>query len=174
MDCRIERETSSSPKIPTRMDKWVAPDSVFFMRIVRSFDLSPPRMTVRDARIEDLPAIVEIYNHAIETSVATFDLKPFTVEERREWFSLFGSEHPLLVCVNDQNAVQGFAYYLPYRPKAGYARTKETTIYVAELYRRTGVATAHRHARSKLRLRRQSRRLRDQRPAARFHECIRW
>lgn len=99
-------------------------------------------MTVRAARIEDLPAIVEIYNHAIETSVATFDLKPFTVEERREWFSLFGSEHPLLVCVNDQNVIQGFAYYLPYRPKAGYARTKETTIYVAELYRRTGVATA--------------------------------
>ena len=39
-------------------------------------------MHVRDATRDDLPAIVAIYNHAIEHTVATFDLEPFTVEER--------------------------------------------------------------------------------------------
>lgn len=96
-------------------------------------------MLVRDAVRADHPAIVDIYNHAIATTVATFDLDPFTVEERVPWFAKFGAEHPLLVC-EEQGAVLGFAYYLPYRDKPAYAATKETTIYVHHAARRRGVA----------------------------------
>jgi L-amino acid N-acyltransferase len=94
-------------------------------------------MLVRDATRADLPAIVEIYNHAITTTVATFDLEPFTVEQRLPWFAQFGAEHPLLVC-EDQGAVIGFAYYLPYRDKPAYAATKETTLYTHREARRRG------------------------------------
>jgi phosphinothricin acetyltransferase len=97
-------------------------------------------MRVRNATIDDLPAIVDIYNHAIETSVATFDLEPYAVAERREWFAQFGAEHPLLVC-EDAGEVHGFAYYTPYRTKAAYNATKETTIYTHSAARRRGVAT---------------------------------
>jgi phosphinothricin acetyltransferase len=96
-------------------------------------------MLVRDANRADLPAIVGIYNHAIETTVATFDLAPFSVEERVPWFEQFGGEHPLLVCER-AGEVLGFAYYLPYRAKAAYDGTKETTIYVHHAARRIGVA----------------------------------
>src|SRR5687768_994980 len=96
-------------------------------------------MLVRDATRADLPAIVDIYNQAIATTVATFDLEPFTVEQRVDWFMQFGVEHPLLVC-EDQGAVLGFAYYLPYRSKAAYDATKETTIYTHDRARRRGVA----------------------------------
>ncbi len=96
-------------------------------------------MLVRDATRADLPAIVDIYNHAIATTVATFDLKPFTVEQRAAWFAQFGGQHPLLVCEHEA-AIAGFAYYLPYRDKAAYDATKETTIYTHHDARRRGVA----------------------------------
>jgi L-amino acid N-acyltransferase len=96
-------------------------------------------MHVRDATRADLPAIVAIYNHAIETTVATFDLTPFTVEQRGEWFAQFDSAHPLLVCERDRE-ILGFAYYLPFRTKAAYDGTKETTVYTHHAHRRSGVA----------------------------------
>lgn len=85
---------------------------------------------VRAAAAADLPAIVAIYNHAIEHTTATFDTEPFTVDSRRPWLAEFGAQHPLLVAEDD--AVVGFACYLPYRDRPAYARTKEVTIYVAE------------------------------------------
>jgi len=97
-------------------------------------------MLVRDAVPVDLPAITDIFNHAIETSVANFDLAPYTVDQRRDWFAQFGREHPLLVC-EEAGAVLGFAYYTAYRTKAAYDATKETTIYVHHAARQRGVAT---------------------------------
>lgn len=97
-------------------------------------------MLVRDATPDDLHAIVAIYNHAIETSVATFDLAPFTVDQRRAWFAQFGGVHPLLVCERD-GSVLGFAYYLPYRDRAAYDATKETTVYTHHGARGVGVGT---------------------------------
>src|SRR6188472_3180918 len=97
-------------------------------------------MLVRDAVSSDLAAIVAIYNRAIETGVATFDIHTYTVEQRGPWFAQFGAEHPLLVC-EDAGAVLGYAYYTPFRPKDGYARTKEITVYVHENARRRGVAS---------------------------------
>lgn len=101
-------------------------------------------MKVREAVSSDLPALVKIYNHAVENTVATFDLTPFTVEQRAPWFAQFGREHPLLVCEDAGeagNAVVGYAYYLPYRSKPAYARTKETTIYVDPAHHGRGVGS---------------------------------
>lgn len=98
-------------------------------------------MIIRHATQHDLPSIVAIYNQAIETGVATFDTAPYSVEDRADWFAQFGEEHPLLVCEIKEGEIAGFAYYLPYRPKSGYARTKETTIYVAPTWHRKGVAS---------------------------------
>lgn len=97
-------------------------------------------MKIREATIDDLPDIVRIYNHAVENSVATFDVETFTPEQRREWFGAFGDEHPILVC-ESEGRVQGYAYYLPYRPKQGYDRTKETTVYVDPKAHGEGVGT---------------------------------
>ena len=42
-------------------------------------------VTIRDAVEADLPAIVDIYNAAIATRLATAQLEPVAVEERRNW-----------------------------------------------------------------------------------------
>jgi L-amino acid N-acyltransferase len=98
-------------------------------------------MRVRDATAADLRDILHIYNHAVEATVATFDVEPWREDERREWLAGFGGEHPLLVCEVDGQVV-GFAYYQPYRPRRAYAATKETTIYVDPSSQRCGVGTA--------------------------------
>jgi phosphinothricin acetyltransferase len=99
-------------------------------------------MLVRIASADDLPEIVRIYNHAIETSTATFDLTPYSVDQRLGWFEQFGATHPLLVAEGEAGTVAGFAYYLPYRAKEGYRFTKETTIYVDARYQRRGTGSA--------------------------------
>ena len=43
-------------------------------------------MQIRLAVESDLPAIIEIYNAAIPTRLATADLDSITVESRRAWF----------------------------------------------------------------------------------------
>lgn len=84
---------------------------------------------VRFARAVDLPAIVAIYNHAVATSVATFDLIPVTVEERMPWLAGFGEQRPLFVA-SLADRVVGFAYYSKFREKPAYAQTMEVSVYV--------------------------------------------
>ena len=59
-------------------------------------------MLIRKARQEDLPQLLEIYNHEITHGVATFDLEPLTLKERQAWFDSHQDErHPLLVAEED-------------------------------------------------------------------------
>ena len=43
-------------------------------------------VTIRLANDADLPALTALYNHYIVNTPVTFDLDPFTVDGRREWF----------------------------------------------------------------------------------------
>lgn len=85
---------------------------------------------------------MRIYNHAVATTTATFDLEPQTVASRTAWFARFDDANPLLVCELDDASIAGFAGYTPYRDRPAYAATKETTIYVDARHARGGVATA--------------------------------
>lgn len=54
--------------------------------------------SIEDAVIEDLEAIVEIYNSTVAGRVVTADLEPVSVEERVGWFHEHNSHHrPLWV-----------------------------------------------------------------------------
>ena len=49
-------------------------------------------MDIRPARPEDLGVLTELYNHYVRTSPATFDVEPFSVEQRRAWFDAFAPD----------------------------------------------------------------------------------
>jgi 2-haloacid dehalogenase len=89
-------------------------------------------VAVRPARPADLGAITAIYNHYVISSPATFDIDPFGVEERREWFDHYSStgRYRLLVAEQDSQVV-GYASSSRLRPKAAYDRSVETTVYLA-------------------------------------------
>ncbi len=95
--------------------------------------------------------IVDIYNHYIAGSPATFDLKPFDLITRRPWFDRFGGDarHRLLVATHRElstsagtGQVLGYASSGPFHPKAAYETSVETSIYVREGWERHGIARA--------------------------------
>ena len=86
--------------------------------------------TVRHARDADLAGLTEIYNHYVVHSPATFDLEPFTPEQRRDWFDHYreGTPHQLLVA--EDGDLLGYATSSRFRPKPAYGTTIETTVYL--------------------------------------------
>lgn len=95
---------------------------------------------VRDAHVDDLQYLLSIYNHAVVNTSATFDLEPQTLEQRREWFDHHGDRYPLLVA-EDERGVLGYACISPYRTKAAYARTVESSVYVDPRHHGQGIGT---------------------------------
>ena len=90
-----------------------------------------PALRIRPARAEDLPAIVEIVNHYICESHVSFDLEPHTAASREGWSAGFAERGPhRLLVAEDAGEVLGYAASQPFRAKAGYARSVETSIYL--------------------------------------------
>jgi len=90
-------------------------------------------VSVRPGEAGDLPALTALYNHYVEHTHVTFDTLPFTVDQRRAWFSHYGSSgrHRLLVAV-DGDDVLGYATSGRFRDKAAYDTSVETTVYVRD------------------------------------------
>jgi phosphinothricin acetyltransferase len=89
-------------------------------------------LTVRAAAGADLAAIDAIYSHYVLQTHVTFDLVPFTPDQRREWFSHYGTtgRHRLLVATRDSEVV-GYASSSSYRPKQAYETSVESSVYLA-------------------------------------------
>lgn len=87
-------------------------------------------MIVRPAAADDLERINAIYNHYVLHSQATFDIEPISMEARRDWFSHYSTSGPHRVLVaEDDGIVLGFATSSPFRPRAAYATSIETSVY---------------------------------------------
>lgn len=101
----------------------------------------PSSYAVRAATAADLPAVAAIYADAVATSHATFDTVP---PDPAVWQARLESEEPgdaFLVAVEGDD-VLGFAYSSAYRPRPAYARTRETTVYLAAEARGRRIGTA--------------------------------
>jgi phosphinothricin acetyltransferase len=85
---------------------------------------------VRPATPADIPAIARVYGHALRTSVATFDL---TDPPPTYWQQKLSSDEPgdHVLVVEQAAGVVGYAYSTAFRPRPAYARTRETSIYLA-------------------------------------------
>jgi L-amino acid N-acyltransferase YncA len=85
---------------------------------------------IRSATPADIPAIVRIYGHAVRTSVASFDL---TDPPPTHWHEKLASDAlgDHVVVVEEDDTVLGCAYSSQFRPRPAYARTRETSVYLA-------------------------------------------
>ncbi|MCQ6264856.1 GNAT family N-acetyltransferase [Fictibacillus sp. WQ 8-8] len=98
-------------------------------------------VNIREALLRDLPAILDIYNDAIKTLTATFDLEEQTLEERKVWFEKYGGDFPLIVAKLD-GKVAGYCCLSPFRDKAAYSRTTELSLYISSEFRGQGIGNA--------------------------------
>ncbi|KEO80886.1 GNAT family N-acetyltransferase [Tumebacillus flagellatus] len=98
-------------------------------------------ITIRNARIEDLPALLSIYNRAVETTTATFDLERQTYEEREVWFHKYDEKYPLIVAEVD-GQVAGYGSLSKFRDKQAYSKSVENSVYIDERFQRRGIGRA--------------------------------
>lgn len=88
-------------------------------------------LVIRPAVESDLDHIVRIYNHYVVHTPVTFDTRPFSVSDKRDWYMSFDPRgpHRLLVAVlRDKLAGYASSYELKSRP--AYDTSVETTIYL--------------------------------------------
>ncbi len=95
-------------------------------------------VTIRRATASDLEAITDIYNEAILTTVATFDLEVKDLSDRRRWFDSHDERHPILVAVLD-GQVAGWASLNEWSDRRAYDETAETASYVKADFRGQGI-----------------------------------
>ncbi len=88
-------------------------------------------MHLRAATTKDSAGILEIYNHEVLTSTATFDLTPRTLEEQIAWITQRSGAHAVIVAETEAGVIAGFGALSAYRERAGYASTVEDSVYLA-------------------------------------------
>lgn len=99
-------------------------------------------MNIRNARTDDLPGLLEIYNDVIAKSTAVYRDEPASLEDRRQWLEARAAQgYPVLVAV-DQSGVIGFASFGDFRAWPGYRFTVEHTVHIRADRRGQGVGGA--------------------------------
>lgn len=98
-----------------------------------------PPAVVRDAAEADVAAILAIYNDAVANTVATYDLDPVSYESRLDWFTEHRELGQAVLVAEVDGRVVGFGAWGTFRPKAGYAKTMEHSLYVDAAARGLGV-----------------------------------
>jgi phosphinothricin acetyltransferase len=88
-------------------------------------------MVIRAAVLDDLPRLLDIYNHYVVNTHVTFDIEALSIDVRRLWFDELtaGGSHRLFVSESN-GQVNGYASSGTFRKKIAYARSVETSIYL--------------------------------------------
>lgn len=87
-------------------------------------------LTIRPAQLTDLPRLTEIHNHYVLNTHITFDVQPYTPQQRVTWFHEHsdGHRYRLLVAEDARAGVLGYACTGRFRPKEAYETTVEVSI----------------------------------------------
>lgn len=99
-------------------------------------------MEIRIATVNDLSAIVEIYNQAIRARNKTGSLYEYAVQQRKQWFeSHLNQKHSVLVAT-ENNVIVGYASISPYREgRDAFLNTAELSYYVDFKHHKKGIGT---------------------------------
>lgn len=95
-------------------------------------------MDVRLATLGDAEGIRAIYNREVIEGTATFDLRPRSSEDQRDWLTDRDGAHAVVVAVEGP-VVVGFGSLSPYRDRPAYRTTVEDSVYVDPAHQGRGV-----------------------------------
>lgn len=102
---------------------------------------NPQTPCIRDATIDDVPGITDVYRDAVLNTIATLDTVPPTVESRADWLRHHGQRFPVLVAVVD-GEIAGWASLSEWNERGAYAYTAESSVYVSVPHRQQGIGAA--------------------------------
>ena len=96
---------------------------------------------IRPAREDDATAICAIYNQGIEERVATLETELRTPAERRQWMTIRGARHPVVVAEH-AGSVLGWASLNSFNPRRAYDHVADLSVYVERGWRGKRVGRA--------------------------------
>jgi L-amino acid N-acyltransferase YncA len=97
-------------------------------------------MLIRDAVIEDLPAIVAIYNSTVDGRMVTADMKPVAVADKEQWFHEHTPDRrPLWMVEKEDRTTLGWVSFQDFYGRPAYDGTAEISIYLNEKARGKGL-----------------------------------
>ena len=103
-------------------------------------------ISIRDASLNDAPAIARIYNQGIEDRTATLETALRSPEERAEWLASHDARHPVLLAVDRAGVALGWASLNRFNARAAYDHVADMSVFVARESRGHGVGDALMHA----------------------------
>lgn len=93
---------------------------------------------IRKARLEALPAIVDIYNLSIPGRLATADTEIVSVESKMDWFHSHYDLRPLFV-VEEESKIIAYLSFKSFYGRPAYSITVEIGIYIHPDYQGKGI-----------------------------------
>lgn len=85
---------------------------------------------IRPVSSGDAARIAEIYNYYILNTTVSFETEPLTENGMRCRIEDVACDYPYLVAEDSQGRLVGFCYAHPWKERAAYAGTWETTVYL--------------------------------------------
>lgn len=95
----------------------------------------------RLASLNDLGAILNIYNQGIEDRIATLEENQKDIEYMTEWFNNHNERFAVLV-IEDNDEIVGWASLNAYSNRSAYAGVADLSIYIRRDYRGKGVGSS--------------------------------
>ncbi len=102
-------------------------------------DKEHSQLVMRDARQEDMSVLTRIYNKYVTETTVSFETEPLTVEEMDNRRHAIVRQHYPYFVVEQDGEVVGYACAHPWKERAAYCHTLETTVYVADSHRHQGI-----------------------------------
>lgn len=101
-------------------------------------------VAIRAGTPEDLEGVLEVYNHYVLHTAATFEVVPLRPTDRQPWLAEHtrGGRYRIVVAVDAQHRVIGWATTSPFRPRAAYETTVESSVYCHPEARGQGLGSA--------------------------------
>ena len=96
-------------------------------------------LDIRPTTTADLPAITEIYEHAVRYGTATFELIPPDLAEMTRRFGVLMDGGFPYFAATIEGRVVGYAYAGAYRPRPAYRFPVENSVYIQPANHRRGV-----------------------------------
>ena len=95
---------------------------------------------IRPVTASDARQIVDIYNDYILNTTISFETVPLTVEQMQRRIEEIASHCPYIVWEEDDE-IAGYCYAHPWKERAAYHLTLETTVYLSPQYFRKSIGT---------------------------------
>ena len=97
-------------------------------------------ITIRDINKSDMGQCLNIYNHYVENSVATFEESALNSIDYERRIERITAEYPFLVAVQNDK-IKGFAYLDKFNERSAYRYTADLSVYVDKDNLRSGIGT---------------------------------